>query len=119
MKNKEKKFVFTGPFKDYCPQYVEYKREIGFSFGESSFYSLRHMDNYFKQTNTSFLVLTKEMVEDFVSYREGESPKTQHMRMSLVRQFALFMKRKGFDFYVYPDELYTNSQDIYAVHFYS
>jgi cobaltochelatase CobN len=63
------------------------------------------MDDYFKQTNTSSLVLTKEMVEDFVSYREGESPKTQHMRMSLVRQFALFMKRKGFDFYVYPDEL--------------
>lgn len=105
MKNKEKQFVFTGPFKDYCPQYVSYKRDMGFAFGASSLYSLRHMDNYFKQYNLSSPALTKRMVEDFVSHRYRESDKTQHMRMSLIRQFALFMNRIGFDFYVYPDEL--------------
>lgn len=105
MKNKEKQFVFTGPFKDYCSQYVSYKRGMGFNFGESSLYLLRHMDNYFKQYNYSTSVLTKRMVEDFVSHRNMESVKTQHMRMSLIRQFAIFMNRIGFDFYVYPDEL--------------
>jgi integrase/recombinase XerD len=45
------------------------------------------------------------MVEDFVSYRDKESIKTQHMRMSLIRQFGLFMNRIGFDFYVHPKEL--------------
>ncbi len=105
MKNKEKQFVFTGPFKDYCPQYASYKRELGFSFGISSFYLLRHMDDYFKRYNLSSPVLTKRMVEDFVSHRDRESSKTQHMRMSLIRQFALFMNRTGFDFYVYPNEL--------------
>ena len=105
MKNKEKQFVFTGPFKDYCSQYVSYKRGMGFNFGESSLYLLRHMDNYFKQYNYSTPVLTKRMVEDFVSHRNMESVKTQHMRMSLIRQFAIFMNRIGFDFYVYPDEL--------------
>ena len=105
MKNKEKQFVFTGPFKDYCSQYVSYKRGMGFNFGESSLYLLRHMDDYFKQYNYSTSVLTKRMVEDFVSHRNMESVKTQHMRMSLIRQFAIFMNRIGFDFYVYPDEL--------------
>lgn len=105
MKNKEKQFVFTGPFKDYCSQYVSYKRGMGFNFGESSLYLLIHMDNYFKQYNYSTSVLTKIMVEDFVSHRNMESVKTQHMRMSLIRQFAIFMNRIGFDFYVYPDEL--------------
>lgn len=105
MKNKEKQFVFTGPFKDYCPQYVSYKRGLGFNFGESSLYLLRYMDDNFKHYNLSFPTLTKSMVEDFVSHRDKESDKTQHMRMSLIRQFALFMNKIGLDFYVYPSEL--------------
>ena len=105
MKNNKKRFVFTGPFKDYCSQYADYKKELGFSFGISSFYLLRHMDDYFKRYNLSSPVLTKRMVEDFVSRRDGEASKTQHMRMSLIRQFALFMNRNGFDFYLYPNEL--------------
>jgi integrase len=105
MKNKKKRFVFTGPFKNYCPQYVNYKRNMGFNFGESSLYLLRNMDAYFKQYSLSSPALTKRMVENFVSHRNGESDKTQHMRMSLIRQFALFMNRIGFDFYVYPNEL--------------
>lgn len=105
MKNKAKQFVFTGPFKDYCPRYINYKRELGFKFGESSLYLLRCMDDYFKQYSLSSPILTKSMVEDFVSPRNGEAYKTRHMRMSFIRQFALFMNRLGYDFYVYPDEL--------------
>jgi len=105
MKDKEKQFVFTGPFKDYCHQYMNYKRGLGFKFGESSLYLLRFMDDYFKQYYLSSIVLTKSMVEDFVSHRDKESEKTQHMRMSLIRQFALFMNRRGFSFYVYPNQL--------------
>ena len=105
MKNNEKQFVFSGPFKKYCWQYVHYKRNLGFNFGESSLYLLRYMDDYFKQKHLQSPVLTKIMVEDFVSRRGEESAKTQHTRMSLIRQFALFMNRIGFDFYVYPNDL--------------
>lgn len=102
MKTKEKQFIFTGPFKDYCLKYANYKKQLSFNFGESSFYLLRYMDDYFKRYNLSSPVLTKRMVEDYVSYRGTESKKTQNMRMCLIRQFALFMNRIGFDFYVYP-----------------
>lgn len=105
MKDKEKQFVFTGPFKEYCWQYVNYKRNLGAQFGESSLYLLRYMDDYFKQNNYLSPVLTKLMVENFVSRHDCESEKTLHMRMSLIRQFALFMNRIGFDFYVCPNEL--------------
>jgi integrase len=63
------------------------------------------MDDYFKQIHLPSPVLTQTMVENFVSCRGSESEKTQRMRMSLIRQFALFMNRIGFDFYVYPNEL--------------
>jgi integrase len=104
MKNREKQFVFTGPFKDYCPQYINYKRDMGYNFGESSSYLLRYLDDFFKKYKLSSPVLTKKMVEDFVSRRGSESAKTQHMRMSLIRQFALFMNKIEFDFYVYPSD---------------
>lgn len=105
MKNNEKQFIFRGPFKDYCYQYVYYKRDLGFKFGESALYSLRYMDDYFKKYNLASPTLEKKMVENYVSRRGVESDKTQHMRMTLIRQFALFMNRIGFNFYVYPDEL--------------
>lgn len=102
MKNNIKNFIYTGPFKDYCPQYVSYKRGVGFDFGEASQYLLRYMDEFFKKYNISSPLLTKMMVENFISQRDGESKKTQHMRMCIIRQFALFMNRIGFEFYVYP-----------------
>src|SRR5690625_1339716 len=106
MKNREKQFIFDGPFKEYCPMYIEYKRNLGYKFGESSFYSLRYMDDFFKKYNmTSSLTLNKEMVEDCVNKRGNETPKTQHMKMSLIRQFSIFMNSIGFDFYVHPKEL--------------
>ena len=63
------------------------------------------MDDFFVKYGLSFdsLILTKEMVEAYVALRGSESVKTQHMRMSIIRQFALFMNRIGFSFYVYPE----------------
>ena len=73
--------------------------------GASVYYLLRGMDDFFSENISlpSNLILTKEMVEAYVARRGAESIKTRHMRMSLVRQFALFMNRMEFDFYVYPE----------------
>lgn len=105
MRDKELPYIFRGPFKDYCLKYVEYKRSLGFKYGEAAFYTLRYMDDFFIKyhMDSASLFLTKEMVEEYVALRGNESTKTQHMRMSLIRQFALFMNRLGFDFYVYPE----------------
>lgn len=105
MKDKEKQFIFDGPFKDFCYPYVEYKRSMGYKFGESALYNLRYMDDFFKRYNMDELTLTKEMVKDYTAKRGNEAAKTQHMRMSLIRQFALFMNSIGYDFYVHPKEL--------------
>ncbi|MBS3968894.1 MAG: tyrosine-type recombinase/integrase [Clostridia bacterium] len=105
MKNKEISYVFRGPFKEYIPKYIDYKRSLGFKIGSSAYYALRGMDDFFVKYGLSFdsLIPTKEMVEAYVALRGSESVKTQHMRMSIIRQFALFMNRIGFSFYVYPE----------------
>jgi len=105
MENEKKPFVFRGPYKEYCQQYISFKKSCGYIFTESQSYLLRHMDEYFNKDNLSKPILTKNMVECFISKRNIESEKTRHMRMSIIRQFALFMNNIGFDFYVLPYDL--------------
>lgn len=113
MKTKEVSYIFTGPLSKYCKQYIEYKHSLGFKMGSSVYYLLRGMDTFFLQQglplNSS--VLTKEMVEKYVARRGEESVKTQHMRMSIIRQFSLFMNRLGFSYYVYPETDFIQVKD--------
>ncbi|WP_010248559.1 tyrosine-type recombinase/integrase [Acetivibrio cellulolyticus] len=102
MKNKEIPYVFRGPLKEYFNKYIDYKRSLGFKVGSSVYYTLKGMDDFFEDNELSF-TLTKEMVETYVARRGSESVKTQHIRMSTIRQFSLFMNRIGFNFYVYPE----------------
>ena len=105
MKDKEKIIVFDGPFRKLCYKYISYKRSLGYCFGTTFIYSIRNMDRFFKNYHLDRPRLTKEMVLSFTAYRENESLKTQHMRMSLVRQFAIFMNNSGYDAYVHPAKL--------------
>lgn len=106
-----------GPFSKYCHRYVEYKKSLGFKMGDSSFYVIRGMNRFFKpyKLHPDALVLTKKMVEDYVAYRPDESTKTQHIRMSFIRQFALFMNRTyNYSFYVYPLDDFIKVRDVFA-----
>ena len=105
MRNKEIPYIFRGPLKEYIQKYIDFKRSLGFKVGSSVYYVLKGMDDFFLEYGLSFdsFILTKEMVEAYVAYRGSESSKTQHTRMSTIRQFALFMNRIGFSFYVYPE----------------
>ena len=105
MKDREKQLVFNGPYGNYCYLYVNYKRGLGYRFGESSLYSLRYLDDFFKKYYMDNPFLTKEMAEDYTARRGNESAKTQHTRMSLIRQFAIFVNNTGYVFYVHPKEL--------------
>ncbi len=101
MKDKERLIVFDGPFKKLCYKYISYKRSLGYHFGTAFIYSIRNMDRFFKSYHFDRPRLSKEMVLSFTAYRENESLKTQHMCMSLIRQFAIFINTLGYDAYVY------------------
>lgn len=106
-----KKYTFDGPFATYCSMYVEYKIGLGYKFQVSSYYRLRQVDNFFKKSGLKKPILTKNMVEEYVSKRDNESTKTQHQRMSTIRQFALFMNMLGFNFYVFPKNEFVKQRD--------
>lgn len=107
----EKEYIFNGPFARYCSMYVDHKKSLGYKFQVSSYYRLRQIDNFFKTYELKNPILTKKMVNDYVSKRGNESTKTQHQRMSTIRQFALFMNTLEFNFYVFPKNEFVKIRD--------
>ena len=84
-----RRFNFYGPYKKYCQIYAEYKRNLGYTFGESSIYMLREMDCFFNKYPMEIPMMTWVMVGDYVARRRNESGRTQLKRISFIRQFAI------------------------------
>lgn len=98
----ENDFKFSGPFKDILPQYIEYKQSQGFSFSGSTYRALKAMDNFFaKNYNISDIILTKEMVLNFIKYKKNEASSTTCLRCTYIRGFAKYLKVLGYtDIYI-------------------
>lgn len=105
MKNRVSEYRFDGVYGDLCKKYIGYKKGLGYKMGDSSCLLIRGMCRFFADHKNCGDApgLSRTMVEDYVAYRAGEASKTQHMRMSLVRNFGMFANRAyGYDFYVFP-----------------
>lgn len=113
MKDKNYSYLFAGRFSASCKKFIDYKRSLGFKICEPYCHRLWEMDKYFSEylPEDKELSITKDMVEVYVALRENESVKTQHLRMSTVRQFALFMNRIGYNFYVYPETAFVQIKE--------
>lgn len=96
---------YIGPYKDVGPLYIEYKRSLGYdAISEEG--ALRRMDKFFYNRGITDVKLTKEMVEEYGKRRENESIDTQRSRLTLMKQFAIFLLNLGYtDVYVHNIKL--------------
>lgn len=47
MKDKEKVYLFHGPYQDYFYKYVEYKRGTGRKYGRASIFMIQELERFF------------------------------------------------------------------------
>ena len=97
-----KEYQFNGPLKEAIKAYIAEKRGMGLIYNSES-KRLANFDRFTLVVNCKTNVLTKEIVLSWVSKRDNESPSTQNLRVILMRQFALFMIRYGYEAYVLPE----------------
>lgn len=97
-----KEYKFNGPLKEAIKAYIAEKRGMGLIYNSES-KRLANFDRFTLAVNCKINVLTKEIVLSWVSKRDNESPSTQNLRVILMRQFALFMIRYGYEAYVLPE----------------
>lgn len=94
-------YNFVGPFKEVAPLYIEYKKSLGYDC-KSELAELKKMDKYFFDQNITSVKLTKTMVEDYGAKREDEVFSTQAKRLSLLKQFAVYLNKMGYnDVYIH------------------
>ena len=99
----ENEIVFTGVYKEELEAYVTYKKSLGF-FGDSEkreLLCLAKLNEYLDKRHPDKVVLDEETVKGYVTHKDFLSQSTRHAYECRIRQFALFLRNKGYsDIYI-------------------
>lgn len=82
-------------------EFIREKQASGYRYS-GEIWLLRRLDRFLCEQRASGLELAKPVVDRWTARQPHESPTTQQIRISLVRQFALFLRRRGIAAHV-PD----------------
>ena len=87
---------FDGLYGDMCIAFIEYRRSLGYKYGERIVRAVRELNRYLNEhTAENTINLTKEQVLGFAAKRGNEQPMTQMRREALIRQLAVYMNSVG------------------------
>lgn len=87
-------YVLCSAFKDDIAQFVEFKRSCGFSYNVGKG-TLMDFDNFCIANDMDNGMLGRELVTAWSRQLPSECINTRNARVSVVRQFALFLTSKG------------------------
>lgn len=106
-------YEFPEQYRDTAEEYISYKHSLGFKFGYDDQRKCDQLLNYLYNNSTcnNILNLTKEEVDGYLSQFNSSRPRTIHANQSYIRQYGLFLKRKGYDPYIYPATLIQCPED--------
>jgi len=92
---------FDGPFADSLRDFLSAKRAAGRKYG-SELRLLDQMGRFFKTCRIERGELSRQHVEAWIERRNGERPRTQNIRCTIIRQFAIFLRQRGGEAWVPP-----------------
>ena len=99
--NDKKPAVFIGPLANLLDKFIAHKQSLGYKYHTGA-EALTIFDAYSVEQDAPPDTLGKRLVEGWVKKRDGETANTQQTRITVIRQFAIFMRDLGFNAYVLP-----------------
>ena len=95
MHKREPVVTYVSPLAGYLRKFVAEKRALGYRYdsGEST---LQQFDRLLLEHNVHTPDIPKSVMNTWVAKRIYEHPRSQHRRVSVVRQFCKFLERQGF-----------------------
>ena len=99
MANSERKPRFQSPLAPLMEQFVPTKQACGYRFDEGT-RLLRHLDHHLCTEGLASCELPKALLGQWLAKQPHESGRTQQCRLSLARQFAVYLCRLGYCAYV-------------------
>ena len=106
-------FRFPDEYRKEAEEYVSFKQSLGFKVGYDNQKMLSKLMGFLYRHNAEHDVtnLTRETSDSFLMQYSDARPRTVHANQSLIRQYGLFLKRKGLDPFVFPDMLIQCPKD--------
>ncbi len=95
MYKSEKQLHFNSVFAELCKQFISYKRSFGYKYNTEA-YLMEKFDQLVTAKNIDEPILSKDLIESFVSKKAHESNKSAYNRHSLIREFARFVRAQGY-----------------------
>lgn len=93
---------FTGPWAHLFEEFVTFKRSLGYLLPQDSIRKYRLLCEHIASFPTDPRVLTTQMAEAFLEPGQ-RAPGTVWGRRNTVKQFALFLRNRGFDCWPPPE----------------
>lgn len=103
------KTLFQSPFAVYIEAFISQKRALGYRY-DAEEQQLHRFDVFCAEQKITEPMLTKELTEQWIEKRAGEAVKSQHLRCSVIRQFARFLSSCGLAAYDLPVQKNTVPQ---------
>lgn len=94
-----KTYNFQSCFGPHIENFIQEKRAAGFIY-ESEEWKLKHFDAFCVDASVTEPVLTRDLVYSWGALRDGEALVTCSGRVSILRQFALYLTTLGIDTYI-------------------
>lgn len=93
---------FSGPLADTIEKFIAEKRGIGLQYNGVSTY-LQNFDRFSTNFQLMESVLSREVVEAWLKQNPSQSQQTLRMKVIIIRQLGLYMKRMNMSAYVIPE----------------
>lgn len=111
------KLNYYGPFKTYIQEFIELKQAVGYKYLTEAGH-LKRFDTFTVENYHSVDALSKEIVLDWCSKKSYEKQGNLCSRVSVIRQFSMYLDNIGVHAYIIPKN-YFKSGETYVPHIYS
>ncbi len=94
----ELKMEFNGPNSFFLEQYIEFKRNLGYSLKKP--YIFEMFDRFTIENNVTTIGLTKKLADKWSQQHPNESDVTRYKRVNDIINFSIYLNHLGYQSYI-------------------
>ena len=87
---------FIGPFKDILPNFINYRRSLGYDYQKSTVLRFKNLDTFLSKHGYSKIEMTQEMYDLWIAKRSNETYANQGRRCSVFTMLAKYLTSIGY-----------------------
>jgi integrase/recombinase XerD len=88
---------FIGPLKDVLPNFIKYKRSLGYDYQKTTVLRFKELDTFLSKHGYSTIEMTQEMYDLWIAKRGNETHTNQDKRCSAFIMLAKYLASIGYD----------------------